>query len=568
MTCRSLNLFAAPWLSAAPVEFYFRQVLKHLQGRLSETEYSAYIPIYLFILSALFIGISLPLKHSPDGSTYYGVTLLLIQGRFADSVAGLFSPLISWLMVPVVLVGFSIPSAFRIINLLAFVFLLIGTRALCNELRLRRAEACFTLGLIGLQTLYATFALITSDLLVGCIGTWCWYFLLKKNGNFPRYCLVGLLAALGYYAKAVFLPLFLVVLLVLLAYKLFSPKRSFFGEIGKSVVIAVVCIGICLPWILVLSSKYGEPIISAQQLKRKYNPEIHTFSPRIPPEIYFKRHLEKKLVSSDESTQASKIVVSQFLPGLRGLINVRAMKHSLVYLSETSSGLFFGQFSYALFVLTVACFALFLLYFPYKEQQLFSCVLIALVYFVLHLIIWGPYIRYYYPVLPLFDLLSVKGLFAFRDGFLEKTKSFELLSPGRATWLLNLFIGIIFLQIISVNLGTIKRDWHNSDQEVADYASNLPLIKNRRGVITGNFPSFYPPYIAYSLKREFWDAIVPSRNESPAVLERRLQEWEVSQILWFAEPYENLDRIDRLVRHGPFRVNDTSFYVYNWQGAK
>jgi len=102
---------------------------------------------------------------------------------------------------------------------------------------------------------------------------------------------------------------------------------------------------------------------------------------------------------------------------------------------------------------------------------------------------------------------------------------------------------------------------------VVEYAMSLPALSNKEGIITGRLQDYFSGVIAYKLGREYWNTIDPARDETSEVLEERLKLWKISQIIWFGSPYENLEKVAGLQKHGPFYHSGLEFYIYDLVGG-
>jgi 4-amino-4-deoxy-L-arabinose transferase-like glycosyltransferase len=192
-----------------------------------------------------------------DALSYFTIARSYAEGH--PVVRGYWSPLLPWLMAPIIALGSDPFVAFRIVAgvagaLWALLAALIGERAgLPPSSRLALA------GTVCLIILWTAFYPQEPDLLsAAVVGLYLW---LMTSPTFARRpvlfgILAGLVGALGYYAKyynyAFFLVHFPVSCLIL-------EYRSH----GRSVVIRTIAAGLAsftvavLPWVLAVSARYG-----------------------------------------------------------------------------------------------------------------------------------------------------------------------------------------------------------------------------------------------------------------------------------------------------------------------
>lgn len=174
------------------------------------------------------IGFHLPayrFQINPDGIGYMAVAQHWLNGHWADAVNAYWSPLYSWLMVPLLACGFDPLLTTKLTSAIAGAIALAAAWRLGHHMGIRpelRAAAC--LAMIPFIVLYTLFV-ITPDLLVAAmilayLATSCSMvadplpaptdhrrrWLAWINSPFMRCALAGLMAGLCYLAKAYALP--------------------------------------------------------------------------------------------------------------------------------------------------------------------------------------------------------------------------------------------------------------------------------------------------------------------------------------------------------------------------
>lgn len=504
--------------------------------------------LLLFCCTAVLFALFCPPKHYPDTNYYYGAALLISQGRFLESIEGFYSPLLSWLMAPFIPLGFGVPESFRIVSLLAYIALLLGTRALCRSLGTTTVISTCTLFLTGIHTVYFAVAMPTADLLVGSIFIWVVALLInpRLTHSVKHQLLLGLLAGAAYYAKAIQLPIFILALVMVLGLKLSVARKSTAISVGALGRAGLVCLILCLPWIIALSIKYQTPLISAQQLRVKGQVGIH-YSPLDPSSF------------SPPAPTANGTSVRSFVDQIN--FRIGRVEAALKYFSEVTGDLFYGQFAWG-FYLTILFALLAREVVRYKCQNSHLLILYIVIFaqFAWYLPTGGPYIRYYLPIWPVMELLFFVGLFEFVRLLESLTKRGLVLTSWRARVLGSLLGFIVVAGMIRSTLSTIYSDWQQTDRSVVKYAVSLPLLRDNSGIVTGNSNSPYPGYIAYSLKRFFWASL--RADDLGPDLGALLTREQVSQVIWFGEPEVALDTLPEFVRTGPLEFNGQQFWIY------
>jgi uncharacterized membrane protein YeaQ/YmgE (transglycosylase-associated protein family) len=198
-----------------------------------------------------------------DVIQYLSISHKYISGDFENAINGVWGPLISWLLIPFLLMNIPDLFCFKILQILIGAILLIGvinfsTKLINSENKIGKEIIILFLGLIFIL-LYYVFFTGTPDLLLStCIFYYLGSIISGKYLINKKYGLIsGILGALAYYAKAYALPFFIIhftfVNLYYLVKKPESKETLRFNLIsGLSVTIIL-----CSVWIILLSNKYG-----------------------------------------------------------------------------------------------------------------------------------------------------------------------------------------------------------------------------------------------------------------------------------------------------------------------
>lgn len=484
--------------------------------------------VILFSCAAVALAFWTPPKHGPDGNYYYGVALRLSQGRFAESVEGLFSPLLPWLMTPFITLGATIPAAFRIVNVTAFIMLLIFTLRICKAVGATQFQSAAIIFLSATQMLYSVVGLISSDLLAAAVYLAFVYALIRGVSVHWAYAAIAL--ALSYYAKSLQLLIGLAVTGLWLLWQL-RPARA---PIGRSIKwtagIMFTAILLCLPWIVILSRHYGQPIISAQQLR--FNGTLGwEYSPAETPQEYFIKKTARASEGALSQQQTPRDPVSAysaifFLQLDRALTTLTKVGGSIFFTTEGAI-VFFGLLLY-FFVPVITSPAR-----HHPHLLLYGCCTFqALIY----LSIWGGNVRYYFPVLPLAHLLVVCGAsdLVSRCGRLLDDLGFTY--KNLIMKLAALAVAVVIAANVYVLATVGYEDFRSSSDDVAACIAEIPELKAGTGIISGALRDMYPGYVAYLLKRECWNSIDMRWEPQPQKLLHQLREQKVTQVIWRGPP--------------------------------
>ncbi len=214
-----------------------------------------------------------------DGICYISIAQKYLRGDFSNAVNGYWGPLLSWLLVPFLLLGLSPLLASKLLSLIVGFLTIIGVRLLSHRFEISDSiRNVITIMLIPI-VLYFAFSIITPDLLIVC--TLIFYMTVIFDRDYPdkKYNggLCGIIGATAYLSKSFAFPFFIAHFLLL---NLFHYLRSAAIEKKKSVLrhlvfgLATFSI-ISAVWITAISIKYKEITIgnSARYNHAVQNPE-------------------------------------------------------------------------------------------------------------------------------------------------------------------------------------------------------------------------------------------------------------------------------------------------------
>ena len=509
------------------------------------------------MIFALLVGLALcslaPFKHGPDANYYFGVALRVSQGRFLESVDGMYSPLLSWLMAIPAALGVSLTTSFRSVNFLAFGAVLFFVNQLCTALNIPPLYRSLALLMSALHLVYFTVGLPGADLLCAAFYSALAVQLIRISWRPTAVLLIGVFGAAAYYSKAIQLPIVLLALLTIGLLRVCClPTQRW--QTKRTMIAALICLGLSLPWIVTLSQKYHRPLISAQVL---LNSEIVNSSGK---------PLRPMLVGFDPSffDERSQATEKKLEANYAQLFQHRI--DQIVYYAKTLTRVaelnYFGPDTWYVY-LGVLLFGFAVAIVKFKADQIPLVLYILMFSHVLgYMFSWGPHVRYYLPVLPLMHVL-----FAYSAHFIESKFSsrlaFSSLWQRCGKTLFQILLVIILSQPLIWMSNSVALSLADTDQEVADFALALPEIRAGQGAVTGRFHDPYAGYLAYAQKREYWGSIDPLLKEAPATIRENLQHAKISQVYWFGALYEQLEGVKGLERHGPFEKNGVGFWVYD-----
>lgn len=184
-----------------------------------------------------------------------------IQGDFSNAINGFYGPLVSWILIPFLLLGtshlFAIHAFYLIIGLLT----IIGVWSLSYRFEL--TEKIRSIILVPLLPLVISFSLNQSvDFLLLCILIFYFGIVFKINYSHSIYngILSGILGAFAYFAKAYAFPFFLShFLLINICQYLGSPSKLEKKNIIRNAIAGIILFSIVsAPWIILISNKYNK----------------------------------------------------------------------------------------------------------------------------------------------------------------------------------------------------------------------------------------------------------------------------------------------------------------------
>ena len=288
------------------------------------------IAIYFVIVFLFFSRFSQDM--SIDGVSYVGIARLYLNCNWHEAVNGFWSPLISWLLIPLLGCGLTPNIAFKIITISAGLLALIANGTLVKHCIINRK-----LGLIvqcAAAVMFASFALLvcTPDILglafsllfivtlINCLQTkkTAWIF---ASGAF---------LTVAYFAKSFFLPFGICIALLfpLVGFTLHRSLPKLRQDIISSTLICCIAVALAMPWAVAINSKYGEWSISTAgklNFSRVVNQE--STSRLIAPESAISPFQDPTLSALSRHTEIDFRIIILNLSRNLGALASRTLRH-------------------------------------------------------------------------------------------------------------------------------------------------------------------------------------------------------------------------------------------------
>jgi hypothetical protein len=234
----------------------------------------------IIILCVIYF-ISWPLYKyitDPDGASYAAIADHYASGNFKEAINGLWSPLHSWLVIPLIKSGVNTIIAFKLTNLIFGILFLISIHLYLTkssiEIPIQKWILFSTVIILSYYIWYELAADLLFSLLIFN------YLKIALSHDFKvnrkKNIIAGILGGTAYLSKAIGLPFFIIHYTAIH----FFQNRSFKNKIYLWGI--MFCIMIAAPWIYTLYHKYEHLMISAH-LRLTLNPESTSTEEFFPP---------------------------------------------------------------------------------------------------------------------------------------------------------------------------------------------------------------------------------------------------------------------------------------------
>lgn len=217
-----------------------------------------------------------------DGIGYMMVARRLAEGDWHNAINGYWSPLHSWIALPLIKTGMTEITAFRISNWIIGLLILVWIHRLSNKTGLTdRIKAILLLVCIPIVIHYAIYE-VAADVL------FCWLALVYTDiiteehffGKARLNLLCGLVAALLYYSKAYAFPFFLLHFTLVQCWFYFNsggPERMQWFLRNLALAFGSFLV-LTAPWIWILYEKYDELTFG---YSGRLNQDVHLYSRQV-----------------------------------------------------------------------------------------------------------------------------------------------------------------------------------------------------------------------------------------------------------------------------------------------
>ncbi len=221
----------------------------------------------------------------PDGESYTNIAVKYANGNFKDAINGFWSPMISWCIVPFLLVGLNKIIAAKVASVLIGFLSVFTFNILSNfSIKNKRLKIAVTFTATGLLLLYSLFDIAVDICLLA--GLFFYFFLIFKDEylqNVKQAILLGVAAAFCYFSKYYFFPFFLLHFLVCIVF--FHKNNDW--KIKNAAVVFISFFIFALPWIFFISQKYQIGLIYCTSGKIDISLELNNWVRNINSSQHF-----------------------------------------------------------------------------------------------------------------------------------------------------------------------------------------------------------------------------------------------------------------------------------------
>lgn len=298
---------------------------------------------WLAVLMATYLLVTLALLPwlaggiNPDGISYISISRHILAGDWQRAVNGYWSPLYTWLLVPLLALRLDPILAGRLLAILIGLATLPGLQILASRFAL--SERLRTVVLAAMLPLLwrFTFHALTPDFLLACLLVW--YFALVFSPGFRdrrrHAVLCGALGGLAYFAKAYAFYFFLghftlMAILHGLNGKDNAERRAAVRQFALGLVVFSLFAG---TWITLLSVKYGGIVVATSQ--RYSHDLVGPDSPGHPTAAGFLAPADATAISVWDDPSS----LYRLLPEWNALSSAAEMKHQSKLVVRNLGGL-------------------------------------------------------------------------------------------------------------------------------------------------------------------------------------------------------------------------------------
>jgi hypothetical protein len=219
------------------------------------------LSILIYILLAVCLLPHYQYQLNPDGISYMSIAQKYVSHDFSNAINGYWGPLISWLMVPFLVVGFTPLIAANLLLIIIGLTVIIQSNVLIKILNINMLLRFIVLSLIAIIVIYFVFDCISPDLLVVSISLALINKILDSSLRKSKYAglTFGLIGSCLYLAKSFGFPFFLASFLTISLIFYYTSenlidRRRIAGNFISGFIVFLIISG-C--WVLLISHKYG-----------------------------------------------------------------------------------------------------------------------------------------------------------------------------------------------------------------------------------------------------------------------------------------------------------------------
>jgi len=217
--------------------------------------------VLFYIILAILLLPFYQYQINPDGISYISIAQKYIHQDYNNAINGYWSPLLSWLLIPFLILGFKPLLTVKLLSLTIGVTTIIQSNLLIKTLNIKGSLRFVVLYLIAIIIIYFALIVITPDLLFVCLGLGFINSIL--NPSYVNYKYAGLISGLLgsglYLAKSFGFPFFLASFIIVnLIFYFRSENEQIKAIIFKKFILGIIVftlISTC--WISIISIKYG-----------------------------------------------------------------------------------------------------------------------------------------------------------------------------------------------------------------------------------------------------------------------------------------------------------------------
>ncbi len=216
------------------------------------------------LLLLLLAGVVRRHALNPDGVAYLRIAGYLAHGQTGLAVSGYWGPLLSWLMTPLLALGFSPLPVARVVMALTAVFFLRSCLAVFHAFELPESLQRLGAWLAVVLSVCWSVENITPDLLAAGLVGYAVSFTIKPGWHerWSSAAWVGILWGLAFLAKAAAFPLALLVTAGTAVTWWYAGVRGG-KKIGRGILATLLGFAIVAgPWVFVISAKYHHFTVS------------------------------------------------------------------------------------------------------------------------------------------------------------------------------------------------------------------------------------------------------------------------------------------------------------------